>query len=521
VRRLILSLIVSALALPCFCSAAGAVALEPIGKFKQPISVSSDPENAERLLVAEREGTVMEVGPDGTQPIADLTSLITCCLSERGLLSIAPAPDFHSSGRFYVAYTGTPAAGGAEGDMHVDSFRPGPGGGPPVREPILSVAHALNSNHNGGQLQFGPDGHLYISLGDGGSGGDPPGNAQNTEVLLGKLLRIDPRPGQVPAYVVPADNPFVGKPGRDEIWAYGLRNPWRFSFDRASDDMVIGDVGQDVREEVDYAPSPGGGVVSGGGSNYGWNCREGFIAYPAPAPACGSAAGFTEPVFDYEHDDPEDGSTFGCSIIGGYAVRDPSLGDLYGRYVYSDFCSEEIRSLALPSGAGGRATDDRSAGLSVGNPSSFGEDACGRLYVASGEGTVYRLAGSAPLACPRPSSTASGLKSTVAPTGPGLGIERKRRALDLHLRAERAGPGRRPARLKIVVEADPCAGQVGDRVQLNRGGRRFGSKALDDGCLARFFARIKGRATFRALMVGSEEIRSGRLTVGPHRLGAG
>jgi len=516
VRRLILSTVFAAFASCCLCSAAGAVTLEPIGEFKQPISVTSDPENAERLLVAEREGTVMEVGPEGVRPIADLTSLITCCLSERGLLSIAPAPDFHSSGRFYVAYTGTPAAGGAEGDVHVDSFLPDPGGGPPVREPILSVGHGLNPNHNGGQLQFGPDGHLYISLGDGGSGGDPPGNAQNTEVLLGKVLRIDPRPGQVPAYAVPADNPFVGKPGRDEIWAYGLRNPWRFSFDRTSGGMVIGDVGQDNREEVDYAPSPGEGVVAGGGANYGWNCREGFIAYPAPAPACGSAAGFTDPVFDYEHDDPEDGSTFGCSIIGGYVVRDPSLGDLYGRYVYSDFCSEEIRSLVLPSAAGGRASDDRSEGLTLGKPSSFGEDACGRLYVVSGEGTVYRLVGSAPLACSPPSPTAPGEESRVAPSGPGLGIERKRQALDLRLRAQPAG-----ARLKIVVKADPCAGQAGDRVQLNRGGKWFSSRSLDDRCLARFFVRVKSTATFRALLVGSEEIRSPRLTVEPHRPGAG
>lgn len=511
-RRLILSIVFAVFASCCLCSAAGALTLEPIGKFKQPISISSDPENAERLLVAEREGVVWEVGPGGTRPVADLTSLIICCLSERGLLSIAPAPDFHSSGRFYVAYTGRLAAGGAEGDVHVDSFRPDPGGGPPVREPILSVGHALNPNHNGGQLQFGPDGHLYISLGDGGGGGDQPGNAQNTEMLLGKVLRIDPRPGQVPAYVVPADNPFVGKPGSDEIWAYGLRNPWRFSFDRTSGDMVIGDVGQDNREEVDFAPSPGGGVVAGGGANYGWNCREGFIVYPAPAPACGSAAVFTEPVFDYQHDDPEDGSTFGCSIIGGYVVRDQSLGDLYGRYVYSDFCSEEIRSLTLPSAAGGRAVDDRSEGLSVGKPSSFGEDACGRLYVASDEGTVYRLVGSAPLACAQPPPTAPSQESTVAPTGLGLGIERKRQALDLHLRAQPAG-----ARVKIVVEADPCAGQAGDRVQLNRGGKRLSSRSLDERCLARFFVRVKHHATFRALLLGSEEIRSPRLTVEPHR----
>lgn len=512
-RRLILVAVVAALASVHICSAAAAVTLEPIGKFKQPIFVSSDPDDADRLLVAEREGTVMETGPEGTRPLADLTALIACCLSERGLLSIAPAPDFHSSGRFYAAYTGKPAAGGAEGDVHIDSFRPGPQEGPLIREPILSVEHALNANHNGGQLQFGPDGHLYISLGDGGSGGDPPGNAQNTDVLLGKILRIDPRPGQVPAYVVPPDNPFVGGAERGEIWAYGLRNPWRFSFDRATGDMVIGDVGQDVREEVDYAPSPGGGVVSSGGDNYGWNCREGFIAYPVPAPACGSAGGFTDPVFDYPHQEPGGGAAHGCSIIGGYVVRDPSLSGLYGRYLYSDFCAEEIRSLALPSAAGGRASDDRSEGLSVGKPSSFGEDACGRLYVASDEGTVYRLAGPAPLVCP--AAAASGPVLAAGPTGQGGGIERKQRDLRLRLHSRAVG-----ARLQIVVEAAPCAGQAGDRVQLNRGGRRFGSRSLNDHCVARFFARVKSAATFRALLIGSEEIRSQRLTVEPHRTGA-
>jgi len=517
VRRLILVAVVSTLASSCRCSIAGAVALEPIGKFKQPISVTSDPGNAERLLVAEREGVVDEVVAGVVTPIADITSLVVCCESERGLLSIAPAPDFDSSGRLYVAYTGKPSAGGAEGDVHVDSFRLVPGGGTPVREPIITIGHAANANHNGGQLQFGPDGHLYVSLGDGGGGGDPLHSGQDTEVLLGKILRIDPHPGQSPAYSSPPGNPFAAGPGRDEVWAYGLRNPWRFSFDRATGAMVIGDVGQDAREEVDFAPSPGAGIVSGAGANYGWNCREGFIAYTNPEPACASASGFTEPVFDYPHTDPGDGSAHGCSIIGGYVVRDPSLGDLYGRYVYSDFCSKEIRSLVLPSVAGGRASGDRSEGLTVGKPSSFGEDACGRLYVASDEGTVYHLVGSTPLACPSPPpATAGQQEPAIAPTGKGLGIERKHQALDLRLRAQPAG-----ARVKIVVEADPCAGQAGDRVQLNRGGKRFGSRLLDDRCLARFFARVKGTATFRALLVGSEEIHSQRLTVAPQRPGAG
>jgi hypothetical protein len=517
VRRLILSATVVALALFCIsATATAAVTLEPVGKFAQPISISSDPGNAERLLVAERRGVIDEVVAGTVTPLADISSLVACCKSERGLLSIAPAPDFDDSGRIYVAYTGKLSAGGAEGDIHVDSFRPGPSATSPAREPILSVVHDINENHNGGQLQFGPDGHLYISLGDGGGGGDLPGNAQNTEVLLGKILRIDPDPGEEPAYTVPAGNPFFGQAGpKGVIWAYGLRNPWRFSFDRTTGDMVIGDVGQDAREEVDFAPSPGGGVVSGAGANYGWNCREGLIAYTAPGTACGSASGFTEPVFDYPHTDPGGGLAHGCSIIGGFVVRDPSLTSLYGRYVYSDFCSEEIRSLVLPGTPGEPASGDRAEGLTVGKPTSFGEDACGRLYAASDEGTVFRLVESAPRSC-APEAPAPPPGPAAAPTGPGLGVERKDQPLQLRLQGRPVG-----ARLKIVVEATPCAGQAGNRVQLNRGGKPFGTKRLDDNCLAHFFARVKAPATFRALLIGSEEIRSPRLTAAPHISGAG
>lgn len=505
-RRLIRVGLIGALLCTLASTAATAATLEPIGNFKQPIFVTSDPSNAERLLVAERGGVVEEVRPGAVSEVADLGSLVTCCESERGLLSISPAPDFDSSGRFYAAYTGTAAAGGAEGDVHIDSFRPDPGGGAPIREPILSVAHAANPNHNGGQLQFGPDGHLYISLGDGGGGGDPLESGQDTETLLGKILRIDPHPGQSPAYSIPLGNPFAGGPGRPEIWAYGLRNPWRFSFDRTSGDTVIADVGQDTREEVDFAPSPAIGSVGGAAANYGWNCREGFIAYSSPEPACSAASGFAEPVFDYPHADPGDGSASGCSIIGGYVVRDPTLGDLYGRYLYSDFCAGKIRSLVLPSVPGGRASGDRSEGLTVGEPSSFGEDACGRLYVASDEGTVYRLVGSTQVSCP--------LASAYGPAGQSLGVDRKR--LRLRLRSRPLG-----ARLRIVALAIPCAGHAGDRVQLNRGGRRFGVKRLDRQCIARFFPRVDRAATFRALLVGSETIRSRRLTAEPRQRGVG
>jgi glucose/sorbosone dehydrogenase len=519
VRRFIgwLSILVVTLAL--VASHTAAATLEPIGAFERPIFITSDPGDPNRLLVVEREGMVIEVSPAGTHLFADVSSLVSCCAGERGLLSIAPAPDFDASGRFYAAYTGTPAAGGREGDVHVDSFRPDAGGGKVFREPILSIDHSQQSNHNGGQLQLGPDGNLYVSTGDGGGGGDPFENGQNDETLLGKILRIDPRPGWEPPYAIPPGNPFAGIPGRDEIWALGLRNPWRFSFDRASGDMVIADVGQGAREELDYASSPAAGVVSGAGANYGWNCREGTIPYPEPATACATASGFTEPVFDYPHEDPEDGSAHGCSIIGGYVARDPSLGDLSGRYVYSDFCAGEIRSLRLPAGAGGAATDDRSEGLHVSEPTSFGEDACGRLYVVSAEGPVYRFVGASPASCPSPAAS-------PAPSAPIAGPERKRKPKPGHrpkperrrLRLSALPLGGSAVRFRFVARLSPCGDGSGRKVHLKRDGHGIRARALNRRCVVRFRLFVRHRASFRAVLSAGPRgvrLRSPRLVVGP------
>jgi len=278
--------------------AAGAAAatLEPVGDFEQPIFVTSDPDDPNRLFVVEREGRVMLADAAGIGAFADLGPLVSCCASERGLLSIALAPGFAASGRFYAAYTGTAAAGGEEGDVHVDAFRrAGENAGDLLREPIIAVGHAVHANHNGGQIQFGPDGYLYISTGDGGGGGDPLGSGQSLDTLLGKILRIDPRPGAEPAYEIPPDNPFAGETEFDEIWSYGLRNPWRFSFDRAGDDLVIADVGQGAREEVNHAPSPGVGVVGGAGANYGWNCPR-WKADRRPATARRASASPARPA---------------------------------------------------------------------------------------------------------------------------------------------------------------------------------------------------------------------------------
>jgi hypothetical protein len=481
------------------CGSAEAASLRPIGDFDQPVYVTSSPTNPERLLIVEREGEIVESGPAGTRQLFDLSELVSCCDVERGMLSIAPAPDFESSGRIYATYAGTVQAGGAEGDIHLDSFRPNPGGGAPIREPILSVDHSQEANHNGGQLQFGPDGHLYMSLGDGGGGGDPFENGQDTDELLGKIIRIDPHPGQVPAYSIPAGNPFAGGPGRDEIWAYGLRNPWRFSFDRATGDMVIADVGQSAREEIDIAPSPAAGVVGGAGANYGWNCREGFIAYTSPAAACATASGFTEPVFDYPHSDPGGGAAFGCSIIGGYVVRDPSLGDLYGRYLYTDYCSEGIRSIVLPR-SGGLASGDRSEGLTVEKPTSFGEDSCGRIYVASDNGPVYRLEGSTPTNCAAP---AVPMPTTSAPRASS-----RSRHGRLLLSAKRLRPG--GTRFKVKVRLDPCKDGGGLPVQLSRNGKSFASKRLDRHCRARFWLTVAKPTPIRAFVrTGDEGERAG------------
>jgi hypothetical protein len=239
----------------------------------------------------------------------------------------------------------------------------------------LRVEHSEFGNHNGGQLQFGPDGLLYDGLGDGGSGGDPHKNAQNLGRLLGKILRIDPskRSGGRP-YGIPSTNPFVGRKGaRPEIYAYGLRNPWRFSFDRSTGDMTIADVGQDAVEEVDFARRG-----NARGKNFGWPQREGGRRYDG-----GSIPNYLPPVIQRTHDEGW------CSITGGYIVRDRSVKALYGRYVYGDFCASGLRTAKLRTGralAGGRP------GLNVQSLSSFGEDARGRVYALSLSGPVYRLA---------------------------------------------------------------------------------------------------------------------------------
>jgi glucose/arabinose dehydrogenase len=239
------------------------------------------------------------------------------------------------------------------------------------RRNVLFVQQPF-SNHNGGNLAFGPDGHLYIGLGDGGSAGDPFGNGQSISTPLGKMLRISPRPSGGEPYGIPRDNPFAGREGaRPEIWAYGLRNPWRFSFDRETGDLWIGDVGQNAWEEIDVAPAG-----SPGGLNFGWDLFEG--SHPFEGGDAGDALG---PVHEYP-------IGLGCAVTGGYVYRGEDIPELVGAYVFADFCRGALEAFVLRDG---RATQHRELGPVVQSVASFGEDAAGELYALSLSGPVYRI----------------------------------------------------------------------------------------------------------------------------------
>ena len=350
-------------------TAARGVRLVRVGSFNSPTYVTAPRGDRHRLFVVERAGTIRVVR-DGRKlgtPFLDISSNVRTD-GERGLLSMAFAPDYSSSGLFYVYFTDR------TGDIRIQEFKRASADRAAAGSArnLLTINHREFNNHDGGQLQFGPDKHLYAGTGDGGGGGDPHNNGQSLGSQLGKLLRIDPRHGS--PYSVKG-NPFAGRSGaRKEIWAYGLRNPWRFSFDRRTGDLVIADVGQDSQEEVDFARRG-----RGRGANYGWNVFEGRRRYRS-----GSAPGSVRPRVTKSH-----GAGY-CSITGGYVVRDRSLRSLYGRYVYGDLCKSGIRSVKLGR-SGGASGDRRVGGVSVQQLVSFGEDARGRVYAVSLAGPVYRL----------------------------------------------------------------------------------------------------------------------------------
>ncbi|MBA3865800.1 MAG: PQQ-dependent sugar dehydrogenase [Solirubrobacterales bacterium] len=366
-----------ALALPACGSAK--LTLKKIGQFDHPVYVTGAPGFPKLLFVVEQPGrvSVLRDGHRLAKPFLDIRSTVGYDGAERGLLSIAFPPDYATSKSFYVYYNDE------AGNIRVDEFmRAGATRAALASQrEVIGIPHPENANHNGGQMQFLGN-LLYFGTGDGGSAGDPPDNAQNKEILLGKLLRIDPRPSGGRAYSVPASNPFVGKPGRDEIYSYGLRNPFRFSFDTvtaAQPRIAIGDVGQNKYEELDYTT-----VAAAGGANFGWDAFEGFAPYTEENSGTPDPGGTTKPIFAYSHSRAGDS----CSIIGGYVVADRHLPSLYKDYVYADLCEGQLRSLTPHLK---RASGDHEIGLSVTSPTSFGEDDAHRLYVCSLEGPVYRI----------------------------------------------------------------------------------------------------------------------------------
>jgi hypothetical protein len=334
---------------------------------------------------------------------------------------MAFAPDYATSRKLYVYYT-APRAGDANGSVLTIQELTAAAGNPDAADPasrrtIATIDHPTNSNHNGGQLQFGPDGALYAGTGDGGSGNDPPGNAQNPSSMLGKLLRVD------------------RVAGGTAVQALGLRNPWRFSFDRQTHDLVIADVGQGAYEEVDVAPA---GTPAG--LNYGWRCFEGFHR---TSNSCTTTTGMTPPVLEKSHS----GDGY-CAIVGGYVVRDPALGALDGRYLYGDNCQSAIRSAALVAPPA-QVSDDADTGLRVSGLTSFGEDSCGHVYTAAGGGTVSRIDGDTFTPC--------------AGAGPAVRIGGRSRQRVVRQRG---------VRLTLSC-SEPCAASVGAKVRISGSRRRF------------------------------------------------
>ncbi len=349
------------------------VTLQPVitAGLTSPVAITNAGDGSGRLFITEQTGTIRIW--NGTAllptPFLDIHTLVSCC-GEQGLLSVAFHPDYETNGYFYVDYTDV------AGNTVIARYRVS--GNPNVADPssasILLTIPQPYANHNGGQLQFGPDGTLYIGMGDGGSGGDPQNHAQNLNDLLGKLLRIDVDGGT--PYAIPPTNPFVGVPNtRPEVWAYGLRNPWRFSFDRLSHDLYIGDVGQNLWEEIDFQPAS-----SPGGENYGWRFMEGFHCYN-PATSCDNGT-LTHPILEYSH-------SLGCSVTGGYVYRGSSIPQLFGVYLYSDYCTGIIWGASRDCSGVWSTTQLLDSPYNV---SSFGEDESGEVYVTHLGGAVYRIA---------------------------------------------------------------------------------------------------------------------------------
>lgn len=348
------------------------VRLQKVGEFRQPTYLAAPPGDAARRFVVERAGRIVLLRRGRRTPFLDIRRRVRTD-GEEGLLSMAFHPRYQRNRRYFVYYVDR------RGAIVIRQFRATRAGNRTRRRSgrlVLRVPHP-RTNHKGGQLQFGRDGMLYAGFGDGGGGGDPDRNGQDVGTLLGSIVRIDPKPGG--GYRIPRDNPFVGRPGRGEIFAYGVRNPYRFSFDRRTGDLAIGDVGQNAVEEIDFLPARRRARRPRGGINLGWPAFEGRRRYDGDVDAPRSV----KPVLQRTH------AQGACSITGGFVIRDRRLGPLRGSYVYGDLCDPRLRVARLRPG---RARGDRALGVRVAQLVSFGEDARGRVYAVSLSGAVYRLA---------------------------------------------------------------------------------------------------------------------------------
>jgi glucose/arabinose dehydrogenase len=344
---------------------ASAVWTRVLDGFNRPVSITNAGDS--RLFVVEQRGMIWIVqdGERQPEPFLDIRSRVEDRGNEQGLLGLAFHPAYMTNGSFFLNYTG------AGGTTHIVRYRVSgdPNRADPSSEQQLLLVDQPYANHNGGVLAFGPDGYLYIGVGDGGSAGDPQGNGQRLDTLLGKILRIDVDGGS--PYAIPESNPWADGGGRLEIWAYGLRNPWRIAFDTLRGDLFIGDVGQGSMEEIDYQPAG-----DPGGQNYGWNLREGTLAYAGAA-----APAMVDPVAEYDH-------SRGCSVTGGVVIRDSRLPEWAGVYLYGDFCTGQIWGLRTDGNGGWLQADLWGTAYQI---SSFGLDAAGQVYLADLNGGMYRL----------------------------------------------------------------------------------------------------------------------------------